>query len=95
MYVGSVDLDKGVWKNGLGKGRKTPKGRQVDESAISEIRAIIGDGALRRDLLIEYLHFIQDKVGYLSVAHLHALAHEMKLAQTEVYEVATFYAHFT
>ena len=93
--MGSVDLDKGVWKNGLGKGRKTPKGRQVDDSAISEIRAIIGDGGLRRDLLIEYLHFIQDKVGYLSVAHLHALAHEMKLAQTEVYEVATFYAHFT
>ena len=93
--MGSVDLDKGVWKNGLGKGRKTPKGRQVDDSAISEIRAIIGDGALRRDLLIEYLHCIQDKVGYLSVAHLHALAHEMKLAQTEVYEVATFYAHFT
>lgn len=86
---------KGIWKSAPGKGRKTPKGRQVSETARMDVRAIIGDGNLRRDLLIEYLHQIQDSVGYLSVPHLTALAHEMKLAQTEVYEVATFYAHFT
>ena len=48
----------------------------------------------QRDLLIEFLHLIQDRYGYISAAHLAALAHEMKLAQAEVYEVATFYAHF-
>src|SRR3989440_5681076 len=48
----------------------------------------------QRDLLIEHLHLIQDKYGHLSAAHLVALAQEMKLALAEVYEVATFYAHF-
>src|SRR5262249_20798322 len=48
----------------------------------------------QRDLLIEHLHLIQDEYGHLSAAHLTALAQEMKLALTEVYEVATFYAHF-
>ena len=58
------------------------------------MRALLGDRPRRRDLLIEHLHLIQDRYGHLSAAHLAALAHEMKLAQTEVYEVATFYAHF-
>src|SRR6202011_4701628 len=48
----------------------------------------------RRDLLIEHLHLIQDRYRHLSAAHLAALAQEMRLALTEVYEVATFYAHF-
>ena len=48
----------------------------------------------RRDLLIEYLHLIQDRYGHLSARHLAALAAELRMAQTEVYEVATFYAHF-
>ena len=58
------------------------------------MRALLGDKPRRRDLLIEHLHLIQDRYGHLSAAHLAALAAEMKLAQTEVYEVATFYAHF-
>jgi formate dehydrogenase len=58
------------------------------------LRALLGDEPRRRDLLIEHLHLIQDRYGHLSAAHLAALAAEMKLAQTEVYEVATFYAHF-
>ena len=58
------------------------------------MRALLGDRSRRRDLLIEHLHLIQDQYGHLSAAHLAALAAEMKLAQTEVYEVATFYAHF-
>ncbi|HUT41237.1 MAG TPA: NAD(P)H-dependent oxidoreductase subunit E [Gammaproteobacteria bacterium] len=74
--------------------RKTPKGRQVDPTALMEVRALLGGEPRRRDLLIEYLHQIQDQYGHLSARHLAALAEEMRLAQTEVYEVATFYAHF-
>ncbi len=73
---------------------RTPKGRQVDPQALAEVKALLGDRERRRDLLIEHLHFIQDHYGYLSARHLAALAQEMRLALTEVYEVATFYAHF-
>src|SRR5215475_9001270 len=74
--------------------RRTPKGRQVDPQALVEVRALLTDRPRRRDLLIEHLHLIQDQYGFISAAHLAALAYEMKLALTEVYEVATFYAHF-
>jgi len=74
--------------------RRTPKGRQVDPGALEEVRGLLGERSRRRDLLIEHLHLIQDAYGHLSAAHLAALAQEMKLALTEVYEVATFYAHF-
>jgi formate dehydrogenase len=73
---------------------RTPKGRQLDLHAVDEIRALLGDRPRRRDLLIEHLHLIQDHYGHLSAPHLVALAAEMKLALAEVYEVATFYAHF-
>jgi len=73
---------------------RTPKGRQIDLQALEEVRALLTDRPRRRDLLIEHLHLIQDKYGHLSAAHLTALAAEMKMALTEVYEVATFYAHF-
>ena len=76
------------------KARRTPKGRQVDTQALEEIRGLLTDRPRRRDLLIEHLHLIQDKYGHLSAAHLTALASEMKMALAEVYEVATFYAHF-
>jgi formate dehydrogenase len=81
-------------KAGRQRPRRTPKGRQVDPQALAEVRALLGDRSRRRDLLIEHLHLIQDAYGHLSAAHLAALAQEMKLALTEVYEVATFYAHF-
>src|SRR3954447_25771371 len=74
--------------------RRTPKGRQVDLQALEEVRALLTDKPRRRDLLIEHLHLIQDHYGHLSAAHLAALAAEMKLPMAEVYEVATFYAHF-
>src|SRR6056297_2466124 len=90
----ALDERKGVWKSGKGKGRRTPKGRQLEDQAWDEVRALLGDGPRRRDLLIEYLHLVQDKFGHLSAAHLRALAEEMRMAQAEVYEVATFYAHF-
>lgn len=74
--------------------RKTPKGRQVDPVALDEIRSLLGAEPCRRDLLIEYLHLIQDRYGHISARHISALAEEMRMAQAEVYEVATFYAHF-
>jgi formate dehydrogenase beta subunit len=74
--------------------RATPKGRHVDAEAHEEVLALLGDFPRRRDLLIELLHRIQDRFGRLSARHLVALAAEMKLAMTEVYEVATFYHHF-
>ncbi len=71
-----------------------PKGRPVDSRALAEVQALLRDEPRRRDLLIEHLHRIQDRYGHLSAAHVTALAREMGLAQTEVYEVATFYHHF-
>lgn len=89
-----VDSRKGIWKSAPGKGRKTPKGRQVVELASQQIRELIGELPLRSDLLIEFLHLIQDRFGHLSSEHISALAEEMRLSQVEVYEVASFYAHF-
>ncbi|MGN6765055.1 MAG: NADH-quinone oxidoreductase subunit NuoE family protein, partial [Rhizobiaceae bacterium] len=71
-----------------------PKGRGLDDAALREVQALLGSRARRRDLLIEFLHLIQDAYGHLSAAHLRALAHEMRLSQAEVYEVASFYDHF-
>jgi NADH:ubiquinone oxidoreductase subunit F (NADH-binding)/NADH:ubiquinone oxidoreductase subunit E len=76
------------------KARGKLKGRQVDPKALAEVRALLGREPRRRDLLIEHLHKIQDRYAHLSAAHLAALAQEMRLSQTEVYEVATFYHHF-
>jgi len=90
----ALDDRKGVWKSGKGKGRHTPKGRQLDDIAWDEVKALLGDQPRRSDLLIEFMHLIQDSYGCLSAAHLRALAEEMRMSQAEVYEVATFYAHF-
>ncbi|HEX7043173.1 MAG TPA: NAD(P)H-dependent oxidoreductase subunit E [Burkholderiales bacterium] len=74
--------------------RPTPKGRQPDAAARAEVAALLGDAPRRRDLLIEFLHRLQDRYGHLSARHLVALAAELKLAPAEVYEVASFYHHF-
>jgi formate dehydrogenase beta subunit len=71
-----------------------PKGRALDDVALAEVRELLGVRERRRDLLIEFLHLIQDRYGCLSAAHLRALAEDMRLSQAEVYEVATFYDHF-
>jgi formate dehydrogenase beta subunit len=76
------------------KKREAPKGRVIDPVAIDEVRALLGKASRAPDLLIEHLHRLQDHYGHLSARHLTALAREMGLAQTEVYEVATFYHHF-
>src|SRR6202521_3208810 len=76
------------------KVRSTPKGRAVDAKALHEVQALLGDSPRRRDMLIEFLHRIQDTFGHITAAHIVALSQKMKLAMTEVYEVATFYHHF-
>ena len=80
--------------SGRGRGRPRPKGRQLDPEAQDEIRSLLGESPRRRDLLIEYLHQIQDAYHCLSAARLAALAEEMRVPMSEVYETATFYAHF-
>src|SRR3978361_355832 len=79
---------------GRRRAKSTPKGRQVDPQALPEIEQLLGDRSRQRDMLIEHLHLIQDKYHQISAAHLAALADEMKLAFAEVFETATFYAHF-
>jgi NADH:ubiquinone oxidoreductase subunit F (NADH-binding)/NADH:ubiquinone oxidoreductase subunit E len=91
---------KGGMNRRIGPGsgrRRSPafnKGRQLEPTARDEIAALLGDRPRGRDHLIENLHLIQDSYGSLSAAHLQALASEMRLAMAEVYEVASFYAHF-
>jgi formate dehydrogenase len=80
--------------SGRRRGPDYPKGRQVDPAALAEVQALLGEGQRRRDLLIEHLHLLQDHFGCLHARHLAALADEMRLALVEVYEVASFYAHF-
>jgi formate dehydrogenase beta subunit len=96
-----IGAEGGKVKRRDGGVRGRPKGRAVDPQALSEVQALLEEGRRksgaeprRRDLLIEQLHEIQDRYGHLSAAHLTALAREMKLSLTEVYEVATFYHHF-
>ena len=74
--------------------RQGPKGRRASPQALAQVRDLLGDASRQRDLLIEHLHKIQDQWGHLSADHLAALAEEMRLPQTAVYEVATFYHHF-
>lgn len=90
----ALDDKTGIWKSGKGKGRNTPKGRQLEDGAWDEVRALLGDRPRSRDLLIEFLHLIQDAYGHLAAPHLRALAEEMRMSMAEVWEVATFYAHF-
>jgi formate dehydrogenase beta subunit len=81
---------------GTGRSRRDrgPKGRALDDAALAEVRSVLGDRPRRRDLLIEFLHLIQDRWGFLSASRLRALAEELRLSQAEVYEVASFYDHF-
>ena len=79
---------------GKRRARARPKGRQVEPEALKEIRKLLGSAPRRRDLLIEYLHLVQDNYGHISARHLAALAYDMRLPMAEVYEVATFYHHF-
>src|SRR5215472_9570337 len=77
--------------SGRRKATPTPKGRQVEPETMDEIRALLGERPRNRDLLIEFLHLIQDRHGHLAARHLAALAEEMRLPMAEVYEVASFF----
>ena len=81
-----------------GSGRRKaplfPKGRVLQQAELAAVQALLGEGPFERALLIEYLHRIQDKEGCLPASHLHALAEILRIPMAEVYEVATFYAHF-
>ena len=70
------------------------KGRQADDSAIEQVQALIGEGPYRRDLLIEYLHALNDTYLGIKDVHMVAVAKLMRLPMAEVYEVASFYHHF-
>jgi formate dehydrogenase len=87
-------VESGIWKSAKGKGRAYTKGRPLDENAWDEVKALLVGKRLDRDLLIEHLHLIQDKFRCISTAHMRALAEEMCISSAEVYEVASFYAHF-
>jgi formate dehydrogenase len=87
-------VESGIWKSAKGKGRAYTKGRPLDENAWDEVKALLLGKRLDRDLLIEHLHLIQDKFRCISTAHMRALAEEMRISSAEVYEVASFYAHF-
>ena len=68
-----------------GRRDRGPKGRGLDDRALGEVQALLTNRERRRDLLIEFLHLIQDRYGCISAAHMRALAHEMRLAQAEIY----------
>ena len=76
------------------KKQAKPKGRVVEPAIRDEVAGLVGGASLAPDMLIEHLHKIQDQLGHISSKHIAALADLMKLSQTEVYEVATFYHHF-
>jgi NADH:ubiquinone oxidoreductase subunit F (NADH-binding)/NADH:ubiquinone oxidoreductase subunit E len=101
MDHSNSDTRAAAGRPGKKKARPIPKGRSVEPAALAEVRALLDEAQRaggveprRRDLLIEHLHRIQDRYGCISAAHVAALAREMRLALTEVYEVATFYHHF-
>ena len=72
----------------------SPKGRQVDDATVDNIKSVLGDLEIRRDLLIEALHKVQDAYGYISAPDMAALGEIFRLSQAEVYEVGSFYHHF-
>ena len=74
-----MNLDAGIWKSAPGKGRKTPKGRQLEDTSVFQVRELLGTRPRERQLLIEFLHLIQDQYGHLSLAHMTALADELAL----------------
>ena len=98
MPEGQNRADNGQRKIHPGSGRRRApafgKGRQLEPEAVGEVEALLGPGERQRDLLIEYLHKIQDAEGSLSARHLQALAGLLEIPMAEVYEVASFYAHF-
>ncbi len=98
--IPKADGKRGVGRRSIhpGSGRRKaspfPRGRVLREEEAAAVKALLGDQPRERALLIEYLHLIQDQQGCLPEGHLQALAEELKIPMAEVFEVATFYAHF-
>jgi len=92
--MGGDMLDMPSSKAGRRRDNAKPNGRQLDEMALADVQRLLKDSEIRRDLLIEYLHLIQDEFGCLEAKHIRALAEVMRLSQVEIYEVASFYDHF-
>src|SRR6516225_3178313 len=80
--------------SGRRKAAPFPRGRVLRQEEAAAIRALLGEAPREPALLIEYLHLIQDREGCLWEGHLQALAEELRMPMAQVYEVATFYAHF-
>ena len=76
------------------KRRWKPKGRQAENNYFEEVSNLFQGVNFKRDELIEYLHILQDNFGVLYDKHLVALSTITNLPLSEIYEVATFYAHF-
>jgi NADH:ubiquinone oxidoreductase subunit F (NADH-binding)/NADH:ubiquinone oxidoreductase subunit E len=76
------------------KRRWSPKGRQLEDNYLEEVSKLFIKVDFKRDELIEYLHVLQDNFGVLYDKHLVALSTLINLPLSEIYEVATFYAHF-
>ena len=74
--------------------KRTRRERPVTADALAAVRSVIGQAPLRRDLLIEHLHRLNDSFGQLQTDHMAALAELLRLSQAEVFEVASFYHHF-
>ena len=92
---GSRDSGRAIHPgSGRRKAAPFPRGRVLKQDEVAAVKALLGERPRERALLIEYLHLIQDQQGCLPEGHLQALAEELKIPMAEVYEVATFYAHF-
>ena len=87
-------FDKEMPQNKRRKGKFKPKGRLTDPAALSAVKSLLPDASFQRDMLIEYLHVLQDHDKHLSAEKLAALAHLMKIPMAEIWEVASFYDHF-
>ncbi len=98
MTMNDMTEDRDTRRIHPGSGRRKapvfPKGRQIAQDDLAAVKTLLGDRKVRRDELIEYLHLVQDDQGCLPAGHLHALAEIMALPMAEIYEVASFYAHF-
>ncbi|MFT5259232.1 MAG: NADH:ubiquinone oxidoreductase subunit F (NADH-binding) [Saprospiraceae bacterium] len=78
----------------LPRKRRQNKGRPLNPEALIQIETLLSGRELKSDLLIEYLHLVQDEYKQLSLDHLLSLAHLLRIAPVKVHEVASFYHHF-
>ena len=93
-FIAEIDRTRPEAPREKGRNPAKPKGRELDDAALEDVLRLLGARERRPDLLIEFLHLIQDEYRCLQAKHIRALAEEMRLSQVEIYEVASFYDHF-